>query len=120
MAAYLKETMREKSSQSRSGVRLAPTYIMSIDSQAMVNVSDTWQAVDEMCEWTPRDFSEPSLFDVGSHGVYSSLLSMLGFGQEMVDFGVLLGRPSPVEKSLGICQLAALSQSHVRCDEHRK
>lgn len=99
-------------------MRLELTHIISIDSQAMVNVSDTWQAVDEMCEWTPRDFSEPRVSDVGSHGVYSSLLSMLGLGQEMVDFGVLLGRPSPVEKSLGTCQPASLAQSNMKYDAH--
>lgn len=45
-------------------------------------------------------FSEGDGSDVGSQGVYSSVVSILGFGQEMLDFGVLLGRPRPTEKSL--------------------
>lgn len=52
-----------------------------------------------MCECIPSVVSEDES-DVGNHGVYSSLVSMLGFGQEMVDFAVLLGRPRPAEKSL--------------------
>lgn len=53
-----------------------------------------------MCECIPSVVSEDDESDVGNHGVYSSLVSMLGFGQEMVDFAVLLGRPRPAEKSL--------------------
>lgn len=81
-------------------VRVSIPYILSMASQAMVYVSETWHAVEEMCECIPRAVSEDDESDVGNHGVYSSLVSMLGFGQEMVDFAVLLGRPRPAAKSL--------------------
>lgn len=50
----------------------------------------------------PSVFSGNGESDVGSQGVYSSLVSILGFRQEIVDFGVLLGRPRPTEKSLWV------------------
>lgn len=50
----------------------------------------------------PNKPSEDDSLAVGNHGMYSSLESMLGFGQEMLDLGVLLGRPRPQEKSLRI------------------
>lgn len=57
-----------------------------------------------MCECIPSVVSADGddKSDVGNQGVYSSLVSILGFGQDMVDFGVLLGRPRPAEKSLWV------------------
>lgn len=61
----------------------------------------------------PSVFSGDCESDVGSQGVYSSLVSMLGFRQEIVDFGVLLGRPRPTEKSL--CVVSNFSTDSTSC-----
>lgn len=93
------------------------SYILSMASQAIVYVSETWQAVEEMCECIPSVLSGGGASDVGSQGVYSSLVSILGFGQEIVDFGVLLGRPRPQAKSLwfvNILQRALVTDSSSR------